>query len=261
MSPLVPLLSLLLIICGVLLLISCRPLLVSPPASTPALDITLTTIQTTRLDDAHTATSVAQPTAAVRVSQFARHTQTPTPSSASQPAALFISAPVCYPQPGRQALCFGLLTNGLPNPVEDVRISGGGLALNAAQRYLAPGQTTPFHAFVPAGETPSAWRTLSYKEGVAQVLDAALLDEQGAYTSQRVGYGYYEYRALLAGGAQDTAVRVVVTLFADDATVVGYRIHDVPRLAAGARVSISLHIIPQVAAAAYTAVATLSPLH
>jgi hypothetical protein len=263
MSPLVPLLSLLLIICGVLLLISCRPLLATPSAITPALDITLTTVQTTQLEDVHAVTAALQPTATAPVSFIARMTQTLTPSSAAHTPALVISTPVCYPQPGRQALCFGLLTNGLPNAVEDVRIASlnsSRLALSAAQRYLAPGDTAPFHAFVPASDVPSAWRALSYKEGVAQVLDAALLNEQGAYVSQRVGYGYYEYRALLAGGAQDTAVRLVVTLFDDDARVVGYRTQDIPHLAAGGRLGITLHIIPQVAAASYTAVATISPL-
>jgi LysM repeat protein len=182
------------------------------------------------------------------------------PSPLATSGAPTLTHPVCYETPADSLLCLGSLENTLDYAIEQAvvlvqlqQIDGLILmseAIEIEQSIIPAGESAPYRALFQTNPRDPA-------EVVARLLRAqpahAIDDRFAALIVQdaigRLENGRYIVTATVRnpGPEHAHAVRAIVTLRADDGTVVGYRVAR-PRetLRAGGSVRLRVEIVPQI---------------
>lgn len=169
---------------------------------------------------------------------------------ATQPA-FFYDAPRCYDTPADNLLCLGQIKNTTNQLWKDVSLTAQlqdrSQQISLEQTYLLPGQTAPYRALWPASEIreedavmsvlPPQNRTVS-----EDVFDIPAQDVAGFWLNKT----RYRVRATLQN-PYDLAFKhgqIIVTLLTTEGSVVSYRLRDLPRLGAEARMPLLLDLVP-----------------
>lgn len=164
--------------------------------------------------------------------------------------------PQCYIRPAGGYVCLGEVLNNTENVWENVQvrvnlydrdsylIATQIIALE--QRRIAAQSTAPYHvSFTDTVQEPSSTRTLLYRK--QRVDDApsnlSIAEERGVLAEN----GRYILTARIANQNPSALrdIRAIVTLFDENDTVIGYRIHPVTNsLASDETATIRVEIIP-----------------
>jgi hypothetical protein len=253
MTPIMQILSLLLVVCGILLVWGC---------STSAVRLPLT-------DTPATPTLVTfSPALGYSFPQYEPFSPRFFAFSGlnrlqSSPFSLSSPPPTCYPQPQGGSVCLGTIVNNTLATVQNlgvlVRLGNQELRVTPEQHTISQGSFAPYRArFEVRSLQPSSATITSYQVNEATIAPMELAQEDGQYFPGR-GYGIYRYSANVLVGERDAKdIRLTVTLFDEAQQVVAYRTQDLPPLAAHSTTPIEVSLIPQAFAEQFSVIATLT---
>lgn len=249
MSAFMQILTLLIVVCGLLLLWGCTARSFHAPLIETTSAPLLATFQ---LPQSFIETLPARLTPAPT---FAL-----TSLATSRQPAIFLPVPTCYSQPQRVIVCLGQVMNQGRQTVRDVRLSlrlgSQTRTVSPEQRLIMAGDSAPYRVQFDTTSGDVQTQLDHFTLTSEQPLAVTLTDEQGSYHAASNGYGVYEYRARLIVGEQALTRpwRLIVTLFDEQQRVVGYRVVDSDQpLPAHSNQSLQIEIIPQIIAEYYTA--------
>ena len=254
MTALAQILSLLMVVCGILLLWGCSTSSVRAPLLESDLTPTLIAIEM----PLHPFDGYLSFNWLLTTPFFHYIDHTIEPPTLSSPP------PTCYPQPQGGWVCLGRVINNSLSQVQHtaltVMFGNQKRLISPEQHSIASGSFAPYRArFEVRGALPAMTLISNYSLENTLVPNMELTQEEGNYVAGR-GYGIYDYRAQVAIGDRDViGARLTVTLLDEQQHVVAYRTQDLPSpLTANSETPVAVSLIPQTFAEQFSVIATLT---